>query len=223
MVDLFEILPMAILYLSCGFTFLCGFYLLIDRRFDFFSDISFSIMLVLGFLINMIVEAIPYDFGLRNDAVRSVLLVVVSFGCGICIAILRNRLGSKAVGFVIKYGRRKSSSENFWYDILDEKDKPVWIRLTNIDKKYILDGLLLSLSESKENPYLLLGDCQKYDVGGNPVSKENVNSKDRYVQEVGRPDSYDEITVFYADGSAKGIELEIIDREEEENETGCID
>ena len=46
MADLFEILPMAILYLACGFTFLCGFYMLIDRRFDFFSDISFSIMLV---------------------------------------------------------------------------------------------------------------------------------------------------------------------------------
>ena len=36
MSDLFNILPEAILYLTCGFSFIFGFYLLIDRRFDFF-------------------------------------------------------------------------------------------------------------------------------------------------------------------------------------------
>lgn len=209
MADLFEILPMAILYLACGFAFLCGFYMLIDRRFDFFSDISFSIMLVLGFLVNNAILAFPHDFGLRNEYVRNILLVLLSLVCGVVIALLRNFWGNKINCFVIKHGRRKSSSEAFWYDILDEKDKPIWIRLTNIDKKYVLDGVLLSLAESRENPYLLLGYCKKYDLDGNPISEENVNSEDRYVQKIVRPDSFDEITVFYAKGSSKGVELDI--------------
>ena len=69
--------------------------------------------------------------------------------------------------------------------------------------------MLLSLAESGENPYLLLGYCKKYDLDSNPISAENVNSEDRYVQKIVRPDSFDEITVFYADGSSKGVELEI--------------
>lgn len=209
MADLFEILPLAILYLACGFTFLCGFYMMLDQRFDFFSDISFSIMLVLGFLINSFACAIPYNFGFVNEYARNIVLALLSFVCGVGSALLRNALGERISGFVIKYGRRKSSSEEFWYDILDSKDNPVWIRLTNIDKNYILDGVLLSLAESKENPYMLLGYCKKYDLDGNPIMKENTNSDDGYVKKIVRPDSFDEITIFYAEGSSKGVVLEI--------------
>lgn len=210
MADLFEILPMAILYLASGFTFLSGIYLLIDKRFDFMSDISFTIMLVLGFLINTIVSAIPIDFGFRNTYFRNLALVFFSFLCGVAVAILTNNMGDRVNNFVIRYGRRKSSSDSFWYDILDSKDKPIWIRLTNIEKEYILDGVLLSLAETKENPYLLLGYCKKYDLDGNAIEKENVNAEDRYVQKIVRPDSFDEITVFYSEGSPKGVKINLI-------------
>ena len=208
--DLFSILPRAILYLASGFTFLCGYYLWSDRRFDFFSDISFSVMLVIGYLVDTIVLAIPYDFGFADKSIRNLSLVCLSFVCGMIIAIVRNGSGSKLSKFVIKHGRRKSSSEFFWYDILDDKDRPLWIRLANFDKKYILDGVLLSLSETQENPYLLLGYCMKYDLDGKPFEKENVNSEDRYIQKIVRPDSFDEITVFYADGSSKGAKTDLV-------------
>ena len=55
----------------------------------------------------------------------------------------------------VQLGRRKTMSNNFWYDIPDKKDKPVWVRLTNFDKKYVLDGVLISLSEEKEKCLVL--------------------------------------------------------------------
>lgn len=212
MEDLFNILPLAILYLASGFAFLCGYYLLIDRRFDFMSDISFSIMLVIGYLIDTVACAIPHDFGFVNEHFRNLVLVLGSFLCGIVVAYIRNGMGDKMNSFVIRHGRRKSSSESFWYNILDEKDKPIWMRLTNIEKNYMLDGVLLSLAETKENPYLLLGYCMKYDLDGNPIAQENVNARDKYVQKIVRPDAFDEITIFYADGSSKGVELNMENR-----------
>ncbi len=210
MADLVQILPMVILYLASGYTFLCGFYLLIDRRFDFMSDISFSVMLIIGFLINTIACSVPYNFGFTNINLRNLILVVLSFLCGIAVAFVRNGIGDRVNNFVIRHGRRKSLSESFWYDILDSKERPIWIRLTNIEKNYNLDGVLLSLSETKENPYLLLGYCKKYDLKGNSIVEENQNSEDMYVQKIVRPDAFDEITIFYSDDSPKGIDLNII-------------
>lgn len=36
MAELFDLLPNIILYLASGFAFICGYYFLIDKRFDFF-------------------------------------------------------------------------------------------------------------------------------------------------------------------------------------------
>lgn len=212
MSDLFKILPLAILYLSSGFVFLCGFYLWIDRRFDFLSEISFSIMLVIGYLLDTIARAVPINFGFTEESVRNLAFIFISFLCGMGLAVLRNKVGCRVSKFVIKHGRRKSSSEFFWYDILDEKDKPTWIRLTNLDKQYILEGVLLSLAEAKDNPYLLLGYCQKYHLDGREIESENVNANDKHIQKIVRPDSFDEITLFYANDSDKAIELKIENR-----------
>ncbi|MCM1142119.1 MAG: hypothetical protein NC453_26415 [Muribaculum sp.] len=212
MSDLFNILPLAILYLAGGFVFLCGFYLWIDRRFDFLSEISFSIMLVVGYLLDTIARSVPINFGFTNESARNLVFVFISFICGMGLAVLRNTVGGKVSKFVIRYGRRKSSSEFFWYDILDEKDKPTWIRLTNLEKQYILDGVLLSLAETKDNPYLLLGYCQKYNLDGTPIDNENVNANDKHIQKIVRPDSFDEITLFYADNSSKAVEFNIDNR-----------
>lgn len=135
-------------------------------------------MLVLGFLINTIVLAIPYDLGLRNIYVRDCVLVVFSFVCGVVSAFIRNYCAPKLEKYLTKSFRRKTISESFWYNILDDPRKPVWLRLTNLEKKYNLDGVLLELSEDKENPYVLLGYSQKYDLEGNPMVDDNVNSMD---------------------------------------------
>lgn len=211
MSDLFDILPSIILYLASGFVFLCGFYLWVDRRFDFLSETSFTIMLVVGYMLDTIARVIPIPKNIQftNETVRNLVFVVVSFICGMIVAILRNKIGSKVSGIVIKCGRRKSSSEFFWYDILDEKDKPTWIRLVSYSNRYILDGVLLSLAETDDNPYLLLGYCVKYNLDGTPMDTENVNANDKYIQKVVRPDSFDELTLFYADGSSKAVELNI--------------
>lgn len=209
MSDLFDILPLAILYLASGFAFLCGFYLWIDRRFDFLSEISFSIMLVIGYLLDTIARSLPKNFGFTNESIRNLVFVFISFICGMVLAILRNKVGSKVSKFIIRYGRRKSSSEFFWYDILDEKDKPVWIRLSNIENKYILEGVLLSLAETEDNPYLLLGYCKKYNLDGTAIDNENVNENDKHIQKIVRPDSFDEITLFYAEDSSKVVGLNI--------------
>lgn len=211
MSDLFNILPLAILYLASGFAFLFGFYLLIDRRFDFLSEISFSIMLIVGYLLDTIARSVPANFKFIDESVRNLVFVFLSFICGMGLAVLRNKVGDKVSKFVIKYGRRKSSSEFFWYDILDDKDKPIWIRLTNFERQYILDGILLSLAETKDNPYLLLGYCKKYNLDGTPITNENVNANDKHIQKIVRPDSFDEITIFYAENSSKAVELNIDD------------
>ena len=209
MKDLFEILPTAILYLACGYIFLCGFYLLLDDRFDFLSEISFSIMLVLGFLMNTIVLAIPYDFGLRNIYVRDCVLVVFSFVCGVVSAFIRNYCAPKLEKYLTKNFRRKTISESCLFKIIYFTRKPVWLRLTNLEKKYNLDGVLLELSEDKENPYVLLGYSQKYDLEGNPMVDDNVNSMDGHIKKVVRVDSFDEITIFYDEKSEKTVELKI--------------
>lgn len=182
---------------------------MLDDRFDFLSEISFSIMLVLGFLINTIVLAIPYDLGLRNIYVRDCVLVVFSFVCGVVSAFIRNYCAPKLEKYLTKSFRRKTISESFWYNILDDPRKPVWLRLTNLEKKYNLDGVLLELSEDKENPYVLLGYSQKYDLEGNPMVDDNVNSMDGHIKKVVRVDSFDEITIFYDEKSEKTVELKI--------------
>ena len=204
---LLNILPEAILYFASGFLFVCGFYFLIDRRFDFFSDISLSIMLVLGFAITNTLRAIPKSFHFPNDFIRNICILGISLVFGLVIAFVRNKVGPHMTRFTIKLGRSKTLSNNFWYDIPDQKDKPVWIRLTNFEKNYILDGVLLSMSEEKENPYLLLGNYIKYDLNGEELDAENFD-KDN-IQIIVRPDDFDEVVVIYDDNSSKCVHLEI--------------
>jgi len=207
MSDLFAILPEAILYLACGFSFICGFYLLIERRFNFFSDVSFTIMLVIGFLNVNVIRVLPMPFVIKNSSIRYILIVIVGFAFGFCVAFLRNSLGEYVNNFVIKCGRRKTSSELFWYDILDRKDKPLWVRLVNMDKEYILEGVLLSLDESKNNPYLLLGYCTKYDLKGNIIDSQYSNRDN--VQMIVKPDDFNEIVLIYDEHSSKRVYLNI--------------
>ena len=210
MSDLFNILPEAILYLTCGFSFIFGFYLLIDRRFDFFSEIGFTIMLVIGFLNVNIIGALPFPYVLKSPSLRNVLLVIVAFVSGVIIAVIRNCIGENISNFIIKYGRRKTSSGLFWYDILDKKDKPIWIRCVNIEKDYILQGVLLSLDEKNRNPYLLLGYCSKYDTSGNLIDAQYQN--DDRIQFIVNPDDFNEIILIYDENSTKKIHLNIQSR-----------
>ena len=169
-------------------------------------------MLLVGYLLDTIARSVPINFVFTNESIRNLVFVFISFICGMGLALLRNKVGSKASKFIIRYGRRKSSSEFFWYDILDEKDKPIWIRLSNIEKKYILEGVLLSMAETEDNPYLLLGYCKKYTLDGTEIDDENVNANDKHIQKIVRPDSFDEITIFYADDSSKAVGLNIENR-----------
>lgn len=207
MAELFNILPMVIFYLANGFMFLCGFYLLIDKRFDFLSDVSFSIMLIMGYLIDIVIRAIPYDFGIKNTFFRNILVICLSFILGILLAIIKNKYGGKISSYIIKKGRKKSSSSLFWYDLLDENDKPMWIRLTNIDKQYYLQGILISLSETQDNPYLALGYCKKFDLNGEEIEIENVDSNNARIRKIVRPDSFDEVTILYDMNSDKIIRI----------------
>lgn len=209
MEDLFKILPEAMLYLACGYTFLCGFYMLSDKRFDFFSEISFWIMLVLGFLINTAIAVIPINTGLQNQYVKNGLHVIAGFIAGILIAVLRNCFAHKLEKIILKLGRRKTASQSFWYDLLDEKSCVVWLRMLNVELGYYLDGALVAISEDKENPYILLGYCKKYNLEGGEIKIENVNANDGHVQKIVRADSFNEITVFYGENSKKAINLEI--------------
>lgn len=204
---LLNILPEAILYFASGFLFVCGYYFLIDRRFDFFSEISLSIMLVIGFAITNLLRAIPKPFHFPNMFCRNICILAISFGVGFILAFIRNKLGPYMSRFTIMLGRRKTMSNNFWYDIPDKKDKPVWVRLTNFDKKYVLDGVLISLSEEKENPYLLLGRYIKYDLKGNVIDTEN-SDKDN-VQMIIRPDNFDEVVLIYDQNSSKCVHVDI--------------
>lgn len=204
---LLNILPEAILYFASGFLFVCGFYFLIDRRFDFFSDISLSIMLVIGFAITNFLRAIPKSFHFPDEFTRNICILAISFVFGLGIAFVRNKIGPYMSRFTINLGRRKTLSNNFWYDIPDKKDMPVWIRLTNFDKNYILDGVLISLSEEKENPYLLLGRYVKYDMDGNELDTRD-SEKDN-VQIIVRPDDFDEVVLIYDKNSSKCVHLDI--------------
>lgn len=207
MADLFNILPLVIFYLANGFMFLCGFYLLIDKRFDFLSDVSFSIMLIIGYLIDIVIRAIPYNFGIKNTFLRNILVILISFILGILLAIIKNKYGGKISSYIIRNGRKKSSSSLFWYDLLDENDKPIWVRLTNLDKGYYLQGILISLDETQNNPYLSLGYCKKYDLQGNEIKFENVDSNNARVRKIVRPDSFDEITILYDKNSDKIVRI----------------
>ena len=208
---LFDILPAVILYLTSGFAFLCGLYLWIDRRFNLLSDVSFTIMLVIGYLLDTIVRVIPFPKNIQftNEKLRNLILVIVSCICGMIFAFLQNKIGTPIISLVIKMGRRKTLSESFWYNVLDEKDKPMWVRLVSYNNKYVLEGVLLSLAESEDNPYFLLGYCKKYNLDGTPIENENVNSNDKFIQKVVRPDSFDELTLIYSKDSLKAVELNV--------------
>lgn len=113
MEDLFKILPEAITYLASGFAFIAGFYFLIDRRFDFFSEISFSVMLVLGFVCTNFLQALPFSFVIENAYIRNIAIFIISGIIGFLVALIRNTIGERAIKFVIRTGRRKTSSAFF--------------------------------------------------------------------------------------------------------------
>ena len=163
---LLNILPEAILYFASGFLFVCGYYFLIDRRFDFFSEISLSIMLVIGFAITNLLRAIPKPFHFPNMFCRNICILAISFGVGFILAFIRNKLGP------------------------------------------YMSRFLISLSEEKENPYLLLGRYIKYDLKGNVIDTEN-SDKDN-VQMIIRPDNFDEVVLIYDQNSSKCVHLDII-------------
>ena len=205
MSDIYNILPEVILYLTCGFAFILGFYLLIDRRFDFFSEIGFTIMLIIGFFNVNIIELLPTPFDIKNTSVRNICVVIVGFFIGIFMALIQNTVGKKIESFVVKCGRKKTTSELFWYDILDDKDKPMWLRLINNEKKYFLEGVLLSLDENKDNPYFLIGYCTKYDIDGKIIDSKY--SQLENVQIIVNPNAFDEIVLIYNKESTKIVKL----------------
>lgn len=206
---LYAILPDAIIYLASGFAFIAGFYSLIDKRFDFFSEIGFTVMLALGFVCTNLLQILPKPFVITDSNVRGVLIVIASGCLGLLTALIRNVFGKRASLFIIKYGRRRTSSKLFWYYLLDEKDKPVWLRLRNDEGNYILEGVLLSLDEADENPYLLLGYCRRLDLDG-ALAADDCASKSN-VQYVVRADSFNEIQIIYDEKSSKCVDLKIIE------------
>lgn len=206
---LLKILPEAILYLASGFLFICGFYLLVDRRFDFFSEIGLVIILIIGLGITNPLRTILTNFDFLSDFTRHLIILAASLILGILIAIFRNFLGPHMRRFTFKLGRSKTSSDNFWYDIPDLKSKPVWVLLRNNKDKYILEGVLLSISEDKTNPYLLLGYYKRRDFNYNEIDYDF--SKKKNYQLVVRPDSFDEILLIYDEDSSKCVDLDIRD------------
>lgn len=208
---LLNILPEAILYFASGFLFICGFYFLIDRRFDFFSDVGLSILLVIGFAITNASGAIPKPFHFPNEFTRNICILLISFLIGIIVAFTRNKLAPYISNFTIKIGRKKTASINFWYDITDSPQKPVWIRLTSFEKNYILEGILFSLSEEKENPYLRLSNYIEYNLDGDILDDTNFE-KDN-VQIIVRPDNFDKIMLTYDENSSQCVHVNIIDED----------
>ena len=213
MSELFKILPDIILYLTSGCLFIYSFYFLIDRRFDFFSEISFTIMLIIGFVnVNLLeslskIQFISPILSPLPSNVKKLLLLIASIIEGVIFALIRNKFGSEIDKLIIKCGRHRTSSESFWYYILDEKDKPMWIRLISYKKGTILEGILMTISESEDNPYLLLSYCTKFDIDGHVLQDEYCNNAS--VQTIVRPDMFDEIIIIYAENSSKPINLTI--------------
>lgn len=207
MADLLNVLPEVILYLASGFSFIIGLYLLLDKRFNFFSDISFTIMLVVGFLNVNIIKILPVLFTVENINIRNLIIVLFSLICGIVTAFFKNFFGEYISRVIVKCGRRKTSSESFWYNILDEKDKPIWMRFINNEKGYVLEGVLLSLDENIENPNILLGYCKKYNLAMKII--EDQYSSEANIQMIISPDKFDEIVLIYDKGSSKIIKLNV--------------
>lgn len=210
MAELFDLLPNIILYLASGFAFICGYYFLIDKRFDFFSEISFWIMLILGFLWTNLIKALPNLFHVTGDNVKNVIVVLGSLFIGLAVALIRNYIEKRQNDLLNKMGRKKTFSSSFWYELLDDPDKPITVRLRNEEKKYILQGVLLRVSEDDKDPYLLLGYCVRYSLEGKVIDKSL--ERDKRTQIVVKPSKFDEILFIYSEGSSKIIDLEFKDK-----------
>lgn len=207
MAELLELLPKAMLYLASGFAFIGGFYFLLDKRFDYFSEISFWVMLIWGFFLTNFIKALCNIEGAVNENVKNTLIVTGSLVIGLLIAAVRNCLDKKSSKWVLNLGRRKTFTTSFWYSLLDDADKPVTVRLKSEERKMILEGVLLRISEEDENPYMLLGYCMKYSLTGGVINASL--SEDRHIQMIVRPDDFDEVILIYAEDSAKIIELDL--------------
>lgn len=206
MAELFSILPNIIVYLASGFLFLLGFYLLCDKRFDFLSDISFTIMLVIGFIITTGIKEAPFSTQKLSADAKTLIIIVISFCIGGVISFLKNYFGSRVAEILIGIGLRKRTSTNaFWYEVLDKNDTEMGIRLVSYEKQIILQGILLSLDETTDNPYLLIGRCSKYDIKGRLIdnSEENLGN----VQCVVKADDFDLIYLLYDEDSIKTIQI----------------
>ena len=209
MAELVELLPKAMLYLASGFAFINGYYFLLEKRFNFFSEISVWIILIWGFWWTNLIKAVPNIFHITDETVKNVIVVVVSLCIGVVIAGLRNFLERKGSKWLVSIGRKRTFTKDFWYSLIDEPDKPITVRLKSYERKYIMEGVLCGLSEDDENPYLLLGYCMKYDLEGKILDKSYAENK--YAQMIVKPDGFDEVMLIYAEGSSKvpDITLEV--------------
>lgn len=208
MKELLELLPQVMLYLASGFAFISCFYFFTEKRYDFFSEISFWIMLVWGFLLSNIIKSLPNIFNIDNEKIKNIIVISLSACIGIVIGVLRNYIEEMGNQSLIGLGRRKTFVKSFWYSILDY-GKPVTVRLKKEKQNTILEGVLIRISEDDENPYLLLGYCMKYDLMGRCLDKRY--KKDKSAQMIVRPNEFDEIILIYSEGSSKIIELKLED------------
>ena len=209
MADIYAILPDVLLYISCGFLFLQGYYLIVDQRFAFASETGLMITLIVGFLELNLFDGFNLSNIIKNPYILNAIIVFSSFLIGMIVAVLKNIIIKFAENVAFSLGRKKTSSSNFWFDVLDPKNKPMWIRLMKNDERTILEGVLLSLDEKEDNPYMVLGYFKKYDFNGNELINEYSSLK--YAAIVVRPDDYDEIIIMYDHESEKNVSLTVTD------------
>lgn len=207
--DILSFLPEAILYIVCGYLFLQGFYWTSDRRFTLFSEAGFTVILCVGYISVNIIGLIPFlNAGENDNGYRNIVIVIICFIVGLCLSFLRNYINKRISRSESFFGRNRSFSESFWYDhLVDDPENPIWLFLVSYEGEYILEGVLLSLDEDKENPYVRLGYCKKH-------SLEWETTEDRFkdnekINIIVNLAQFDEILVKYADGSSKIIPLKV--------------
>jgi hypothetical protein len=197
-----------------GFAMIYGFYYLSDERFDFLSEISFTVMLVTGFICTNAIKLLPNPFPSIDSNLKILVIAALSGIIGAVLALLRNTVGKWITNkLIIRFVRRKSASPLFWYHLLDKPSKPMWIRLRNNEHKYMIEGLLVSLDEANENPYLELCNCRRLDLFGCVIDDKDANDIQKHY--VVRADSFDEIQIIYDKKSDMLVNISINETQED--------
>lgn len=195
MENFYDIITTMMPWLAYGIVFLFGYSFFNKYRNKIIDEANLFFIIALGFILSQLFRE---KIGTNQFSFPHLL---ISFACGVLAILLKNNVIDKGYKILYKLGRKRTSNRNIWYDIIDNEKNGTYIRCYNYKLQYAIEGCVLLVSEDIDGPTLVITRYIRYDLKEKTANFEQTDNFK--MQCVIKVSTFDEIHVFYQDGSSK--------------------